>query len=258
MGGFASRVAGFLTLVLIVAVGPVTAGLGAETGLGAENPVAPLRLARVAGVPDQMVASQILAVVYDRLHIPVSFVDLPGPRALILTSTGALDGEVARNADVAADYPALIRVEPAINTVEPTAFSKSARIPITGWESLRPYRIGVVRNLGISERETAGMPGVVAGTTLESLFSMLDLDRLDIVVIDRFSGLLALHRMKLDGRIQALQPPLVTIDVYHYLNARHRDLVPRVAAVLRAMRQSGELDRLAQDFEQKIIDQSGD
>jgi len=40
------------------------------------------------------------------------------------------------------------------------------------------------------------------------------------------------------------EPPLVVVPLYHYLNRRHAALVPLITAELRAMRESGEIDRI--------------
>src|SRR5207244_8498992 len=55
-----------------------------------------IRLARITDIPDQYVGGEILRAVYGRLNITVAFEDVPGKRALALSSTGELDGEVHR------------------------------------------------------------------------------------------------------------------------------------------------------------------
>ena len=74
-----------------------------------------IRLARIADIPDQYVGGEILRAVYGRLNIAVEFEDVPGKRALALNSTGELDGEVHRIANLARDYPTLVQISPPIN-----------------------------------------------------------------------------------------------------------------------------------------------
>jgi ABC-type amino acid transport substrate-binding protein len=205
-----------------------------------------LRFARIENIPDQYVGGEILKAVYARLRIPIELVDMPAQRALLDSSRGVIDGEVARNIRVGEQYPTLLVVRPAINFIEPSAFVKDRRIGVASWDSIRNYRIGIVRGVGTSEDGTRGMPNVLAVTSLEQLMLALDADRIDVAVSDDFSGLLAVRKMGLQDRIALLKPPLQRNDIYHYLHEKHRDLVPKVEAVLRQMRASGELDALRQ------------
>ena len=64
-----------------------------------------LQFARLANVPDQYVGGEILKVVYARLSLPIEFVDLPAGRALTLSNSGVLDGEVQRVAGITGISP---------------------------------------------------------------------------------------------------------------------------------------------------------
>ncbi|WP_205962540.1 substrate-binding periplasmic protein [Paraburkholderia phosphatilytica] len=216
-----------------------------------------LRIARIADVPDQEVGAEILAVVYAKLGIHVEFVDVPAKRSLIESSSGHLDGEVQRVLDVQREYPTLIAVKEPFNYIEPTAFVKTSsfNVNVNGWESLRPYRIGIVRGVGSSERGTAGMPQVEATATMDQMMLMLAGDRIDVAVNDLFSGMLVLRRLGLDEQLQAVSPPLQHIDMYHFLNVRNRELVPRVEAVIREMRASGELEALRAQITHRMLNE---
>ena len=134
-------------------------------------------------------------MVYARLKIQIELVDVPAKRALVESSSGDLDGEVHRVLDVASEYPTLLPLRPAINYIEPSVFIRSANttpFEISDWESIRDYRIGIVRGVGSSERGTAGMPHVESINTLNQGLKMLAADRLDIMITDRFSGKVAL------------------------------------------------------------------
>src|SRR5262249_45420381 len=152
-----------------------------------------------------------LKIVYGRLGIAVEFIDVPGKRALALSSAGLLDGEVHRIAAVAQQYPTLLRVEPPINYIEPAAFTTSLDFPLQGWESIKNYRIGIVGGVGSSEAGTRGMAHVEAVTDLESLVHMLAADRFDLLVTDLFSGRVTLRKRGLENRVHPLLPPLERI-----------------------------------------------
>ena len=234
----------FVCVVLLVSSGP-----------GQAQSV--LRLARIANIPDQYVGGEILRTVYARLNIQLEFEDVPGKRALALSSAGELDGEIQRIGNLARDYPTLVQISPPINYIEPAVFTATLHFAINGWDSIRPYSIGIVRGVGSSEAGTRGMSRVTAATSLENTLEMLDAGRFDVVVTDLISGLVAVRKLNLQSRIYPLSPPLERIYIYHYLHEKHRELASRVAKVIQEMEASGELARLRERLVKQALSESG-
>jgi len=235
-------------------LGSCVAGTGLSLlGLPSARAQAPLLLARIENIPDQLVGAAILEVIYRRLDLAVEFVDMPAKRALVESSQGRVDGEVQRVLDVGREYPSLLAVQPPINYIEPAAFVKRLEFPVAGWNSLAPFSIGIVRGVGSSERGTRGMARVEAVTTIDQLMEILANDRIDVAVSDRFSGLLVIKRHHLETKIRTLAPVLEHIWLYHFLNERHRELVPRVGRIVQAMAASGELERLREEITTRMI-----
>ena len=212
-----------------------------------------IRLARIADIPDQYVGGEMLRAVYAKLNIKLEFEDVPGKRALALSSAGEVDGEIQRIGTLSRDYPTLIQVTPAINYIEPTVFTTKLRFDVAGWNSIRDYNIGIVRGVGSSEAGTRDMARVTATTSLENMIQMLDADRFDVMVTDLFSGLVAVRKLNLQARIYPLSPPLERIHIYHYLHERHRDLVPKVGKVIAQMEASGELAALREVLVKQVL-----
>ncbi|KGJ71045.1 hypothetical protein BJA5080_06312 [Bradyrhizobium diazoefficiens SEMIA 5080] len=212
-----------------------------------------IRLARIADIPDQYVGGEMLRAVYAKLNIRLEFEDVPGKRALALSSAGEVDGEIQRIGTLSRDYPTLIQVTPAINYIEPTVFTTKLRFDVAGWNSIRDYNIGIVRGVGSSEAGTRDMARVTATTSLENMIQMLDADRFDVMVTDLFSGLVAVRKLNLQARIYPLSPPLERIHIYHYLHERHRDLVPKVGKVIAQMEASGELAALREVLVKQVL-----
>ena len=214
---------------------------------------APLRFARIENIPDQIVGGEILKAVYSRLNIPIELVDLPAQRALVESSEGRLDGEVQRNINVQKQYPTLLMVQPEINYIEPSVFSKKYQFEVAGWASIKDYSIGIVRGVGTSEDGTRGMARVLAVTTQDQLMLALAGDRFDVAVSDSFSGLVAVKKLGLADQIKVLAPPLQKSTMYHFLNEKHRDIVPKVEKILMEMETSGELELLRQQTVEKYL-----
>ncbi|MBR1172782.1 transporter substrate-binding domain-containing protein [Bradyrhizobium sp. KB893862 SZCCT0404] len=212
-----------------------------------------IRLARIADIPDQYVGGEMLRAVYAKLNIKLEFEDVPGKRALALSSAGEVDGEIQRIGTLSRDYPTLVQVTPAINYIEPAVFTTRLHFDVAGWDSIRDYSIGIVRGVGSSEAGTRGMARVTATTSLESMVKMLDADRFDVMITDLFSGLVAVRKLNLQARIYPLSPPLDRIHIYHYLHERHRALVPEVGKVIAQMEASGELATLREALVKQIL-----
>ena len=117
------------------------------------------------------------------------------------------------------DYPNLIPVPVPVNHLQGTAFSKNGGIELRGWESLRGYTIGITRGMKFAERGTAGM-----------------------VII---------KKLKFEG-IHALEPPLVRVDLYHFLHKRHAALVPKITESIRKLEASGRIEEIRKQFFQGI------
>lgn len=212
-----------------------------------------IRLARIADIPDQYVGGEMLRAVYARLNIKLEFEDVPGKRALALSSAGELDGEIQRIANLTKDYPTLIQISPPINYIEPSVFTTGLRFDVAGWNSIKNYSIGIVRGVGSSEAGTQGMSRVTATTSLENMIQMLDADRFDLIVTDLFSGLVAVRKLNLQARIHPLSPPLQRIYIHHYLHERHRDLAPKVGKAIADMEASGELAQLRATLVKQVL-----
>jgi len=212
-----------------------------------------IRLARIADIPDQYVGGEMLRTVYAKLNIKLEFVDVPGKRALALSSAGEVDGEIQRIGTLSREYPTLLQVTPAINYIEPAVFTTKLHFVVDGWNSIRDYRIGIVRGVGSSEAGTRGMDRVTATTGLENMITMLDADRFDVMVTDLFSGLVAVRKLNLQARIYTLSPPLERIRIFHYLHESHRDLVPKVGQVIAQMEASGELAALRAALVKQVL-----
>ncbi|UVO39689.1 transporter substrate-binding domain-containing protein [Bradyrhizobium arachidis] len=231
--------------IVVVCLSLLTAGTSSAQSV--------IRLARIADIPDQYVGGEMLRAVYAKLNIKLEFEDVPGKRALALSSSGELDGEIQRIGTLSRDYPTLLQVTPAINYIEPAVFTTKLHFDVDGWNSIRNYSIGIVRGVGSSEAGTRGMDRVTATTGIENMIRMLDADRFDVMVTDLFSGLVAVRKLNLQARIYPLSPPLERINIYHYLHERHRDLVPKVGQVIAQMQASGELAALREALVKQVL-----
>jgi len=195
----------------------------------------------------------IMVDIYQKLGYDVQFVSRPLKRALSEVNAGLYDAEVGRVGGLEDKYPDLIRVPVAIYAIEGVVFTKTKRFPVTDWESLKPYKVGVLRGVQFAEKGTENLDRRCADS-LRALFGMLAMGRVDVVVEARLNGSIAFRQFKFHGSIKVLEPPLMRLELFHYVHEKNAWLVPKMAELLSRMKQDGTLDELIREAEQKVIE----
>ncbi len=212
-----------------------------------------LTFATFEGSPGQEMSALILEEAYASLGIEIEVLRYPGLRSLKIANEGDVDGELSRVKAFEQDYPNLIPVPAPVNQLRASVFSKNREIELRGWESLRGYTIGITRGMRFAERGADGMT-IIRANSHEQLFQLLDKGRVDVVINPFVNGLVIIKKLKLEG-IHALEPPLVHIDLYHFLHKRHLALVPRITDSLRQMDASGRINEIRNQFFQDIAEE---
>lgn len=180
----------------------------------------------------------ILKEAFRRVGISIRTSQLPSERALINVNQGIDDGLYVKIEGVEAGYPNLFRVPEPVCDYEFAAFGRDPSLKITGYPSLAPYSVAFIRGWKNPEAATAGMKSVTRVKDDEALFEMLLHGRVDVIVYEALQGRVWIRNHGLTG-IHQLGPPLATAEMFLYLNVRHRDLAPRLAAALKAMKADG-------------------
>lgn len=203
--------------------------------------------------PKKVIVIRILEEAYHRLGIDFEFRHYPAERSLRIANAGEeVDGELFRgvNAKIEENYLNLIKIPVPLTYGEFVVFTREVNFEIDGWESLRPYHIGIEIGVKGIERGTEGM-NVEKVPETDKLFLMLAEGRFDIAVAPRTVGLMHLTRLSnLYGEyenfqhISVLEPPIKKDPLYHYLHAKHTDIVPRLTMVLEDMNSNGDIQTI--------------
>ncbi|MES2263239.1 MAG: transporter substrate-binding domain-containing protein [Pseudomonadota bacterium] len=199
------------------------------------------------------VSRQVLQEAYRHIGIDLITATAPTERSLSDSNRGLLDGQLARIAGLEEQYPNLVRIPVPIVTVDAVAFTKQARFDVKGWDSLRPYRIGIVQGQKFATNGTRGMQ-VVSLPSTEQLFIELDAGHIDVAVSTRIEGVLMTRQIKAQ-HIILLEAPLEKIILYHYVHQRHRALVPQLTAVLDKMEKDGRIDAIRRQILARLLAQ---
>ncbi len=212
-----------------------------------------LKIAKVEGNIHQELASKLLEEIYQRLDVPVEFVELPGERALVLSSEGVVDGEVIRIFELEDMYPTLVRVPTPFSYADTVVFSKNHNFEVSGWSSLKDYKVGISRGMKYYEIKLQGAKHIEKVNDNIILMQMLNLDRVDIVVTTGLNGIDQINKMGITS-IKALSPYLERVPLYHYLHEKHKDLVPKVDQIIKSMLESGELETLREEIIKELLE----
>lgn len=190
----------------------------------------------------RIISEEVLRLAYQELGININSLELPADQALRYANAGDADGELYRIAGLEQKYPNLVMVPVAINHLEGSVFTKKADFVVTGWESLRPYSIGIQKGIQFAEKGTEGMQRIIVSDPVQ-LFTMLQADELDIIVASHLNGLLLIKRLY-GPEIRFLSPPVTTCSLYHYLHRKHEKLAKRLTSVLEGMARDGTIGKI--------------
>lgn len=193
----------------------------------------------------------ILKEAFRRVGREIKIIHVTSERALANANEGIDDGDFVRIAGLEQVYPNLVRVPEPICVFEFAVFVKDPSIHISGWESLKPYDVGIITGWKILEANIVGTKSLTKAKNDENLFELLLNDRVQVIAFDRLQGESYIKMKKLKG-VRGLSPVLASKDMYLYLNRRHAALAPGVAGALREMKKDGTHKRLIRSVLQEI------
>ncbi len=187
-------------------------------------------------------AAKVLEEAYQRIGIPIYYEPLPSYRAIRLANAGIVDGEISRIAGFQKDFPDLIMIPVPVTTLEMLVFTKTDTFSVQGWKSLHPYTIAILRGIKLTEMGTDTMTRTFVSDYDQQLF-MLDKGRVDITIFARLEGLDYLCKQNLK-KIRMLEPPVIKVDLYHYVHKKHQPLVEQITRTLEIMEQEGRITEI--------------
>lgn len=213
-----------------------------------------LNLVTVENSADTFSSEAVLTTAYKKLGIDILIKRYPAERALRMAAAGQVDGEVQRIDAVGHDYPSLIQIRPAINYLEAVVFTRNTEFEPSDWQSLEPYRIGLIRGIKFAENNTRHMNRHRVNT-YHSLFTMLEKGRLEVAIAPRINGLAHIRHSGIQN-IRELAPPIDRFDLYHYLHTKNQHLVEPISQILKQMEATGEIEQIRRHVNQGVLEQN--
>ena len=84
---------------------------------------------------------------------------------------------------------------------------------------------------------------------------MLELDRIDVAIASKVSGLFLIKKFDLQS-IHLLEPALQRHDLYHYLHEKNKQFTPILDKIVRTMKESGELVDLEEKLTTELLEKN--
>jgi polar amino acid transport system substrate-binding protein len=188
--------------------------------------------------------SAIYTEAFSRMGYGFKLMSQPGERAMIDANQGIVDGEAGRISSIDKQkYANLIMVPYPIITMQDGAYSTDISIRINGWESLRgkPYKVGLLKGIKSVEQK---LPLYVDKTNIltlsdpEQCLKMLQAKRIDLFIVDtqiEDSSFMQSGAYKDVKRVGIVEAKVL----YPWLHRRHKNLVGRLAEMLKTLRSEG-------------------
>ncbi len=186
---------------------------------------------------------------FKQAGLELRLVRLPAERGLRNANNGIDDGDLTRIKGIEKLYPNLVRVPEKLIDWEFVAFSRDLNIRTNNWASLKNYNIGLIKGWKIFEVNTKDFTKVEAVRDAHILFTMLDLDRIQVALFARWMGQAYINNMQLKN-IHVLEPSLAKREMFIYLNKKHQHHAANIATQLKKLKQTGEYDKL---YKEKVL-----
>lgn len=228
-------------------------GLAAVGGPSAAQPAATAPL--VIGTHQPATTFQgrwmrrIYAEAFRRLDTPVEIVIVPLQRLTVLLDLGQIDGDIARVHGYAAAHPQAVRVEEPIYTMGWGLYTLEPSLTAARPADLAgsPLRAGYLRGVAICEtklKEQLPAEQVVSLNTEEQALGMMQGGRLDVYCGSEYSML----DLSFSPQFRSVKPRMLmrlreSMPLHPYLHRRWAGLAPRLAAVIKQMRDEGVIER---------------
>jgi len=211
------------------------------------------RFVRIEGLAEQEVAEKLLKDIYKQIGIEIEIKAYPGERAKMMATEGEADGEILRIFSYGEKNKMMIRVPTPYSYLETTAFAKkSMNISVKNKEDLKKYKLVVVRGVQHTKDITEGLENIHIVNSIESMMNCLDAERDDVALTNTLAGMGILKKLKNTEIVPV--GTIETLDLFHYLHEKNKDIVPKIDEVIQKMSKSGELKKLRGKYEKEYFD----
>ncbi|MBT3914919.1 MAG: hypothetical protein HOF23_01015 [Rhodospirillaceae bacterium] len=191
--------------------------------------------------PEAASISRLLKEVYHQMGLDIELVTRPAKRSLIEVNSGASDAEMARVTGAEMEYPNLVRVKEPIFALSFSAIvAAKSKHWLSSWEEISKHRIGYPRGYRLLDIRTKSMKALTAKDPV-TIAKMVKAGRIDVGIVVTSDANRFVSKI---GGIVILKPVIEVVTLYHYLNVKHRRLIPEMEIILINLNDSGRTKEL--------------
>lgn len=183
---------------------------------------------------------------YRRLELSIEIHRLPSARSGINVDRGVDDGNGPRIDGYRKFFPNLVMVPEKVIDFDFVGFTRDPNINPKSWSDLANLNVGLVTGWKILEKNITASQSMTKVRDTEQLFKLLKRDRIDIAIIERWTGLYAAKQAGI-ADLHVVEPPFANKPMYFHLHKKHADLAVKLAEAIREMKQDGTYDRLLEE-----------
>lgn len=212
---------------------------------------APLRIAMIPHESAHIeIAKEVMTQVYQSLGQSIDFVLLRAGESLPLSNQSELDGELIRVRAIEKEYPNLVRIPYAINSLRTMAYTRVNGPKVVGMGGLLGKKVGYLNGIELHKTITKNLKNE-AFYSVKSMFQGLIKGGVDVVLFPYLDGKIYLHKQGLNDQVRMQKNAIIEVKLYHYLHKSHNRLINDLNKLLKKMEASGELNHLVSEMEQK-------
>lgn len=182
-----------------------------------------------------------------RIGYKLTRVQIPAERGLINVNQGIDDGEMSRIAGLEKHYPNLRQVTEKIMDWEFVVFSKKIINTEAGWSSLANKNVGFINGWKILENNVPASAIIIKVKNEKLLFGLLDKDRVDYIIFEKWGGLEIIDKNKYK-QINIANKPLAVREMFIYVHKKHKLIVNPLAKALENMKEDGSYHKLKKEI----------
>ena len=157
-------------------------------------------------------------------------------------NAGIDDGAALRIKGMEKKFTNLVMVPEKLMDNDFIAYSWGMNTKVDDWESLNKYKVAYIDGWHIFKNNIKDHPALSTVKTPQRLFDALSQLQVDIILYERWQGLW--RAKELGVNFTANEPPLVSMEMYMYLNIKHKDKAIDAAIALADMKKDGTYEKI--------------
>jgi len=189
---------------------------------------------------------------FRRIGITLQTSLLPAERGLKNSNNGSIDGEMSRVKGLDKVYTNLVRVPEKIMDWEFVVFSPKAIDLEVGWSALSGKLVSHINGWKILEKNIPNDAEITRTSNIDELFLLLDKQRTDYVIYEKWAGHYMLQKMLMRDTHQ-LKPALAVKEMFIYLHKKHKSIVPKLSKALESMKKDGSYQSMVNKHLSSLI-----